>query len=63
VARETHDGAGWQDVSEKVANAASELRMKVKPRKRFEKHFGWQAHDDHDLEDLEDLVPSEEDPD
>jgi hypothetical protein len=52
VAKEMHDGIGWQDVSEKVANEASELRTKVKPRKRFEKHFRWQAYDDEDLEDL-----------
>jgi hypothetical protein len=52
VARELHNEAGWQDVSEKVANEASELRMKVKPRKRFENYFGWQAYDDEDLEDL-----------
>lgn len=60
VAREMHDGVGWHDVSEKVANEASVLRMKVKPRKRFEKYFGCDASD---YEDLEEVVLCEEDSD
>jgi hypothetical protein len=63
VASEMHNGIGWQDVSEKVTNEASVLRMKVKPRKRFKQHFGWEAYDDQDLEDLKEVVLCEEDSD
>jgi hypothetical protein len=52
VARDIQDETGWQDVSEKVANEASELRMKVKPQKRFEKDFGCRAYDDEDFEEV-----------
>jgi hypothetical protein len=46
VAKDIHDGAGWKDVSEKVANEASVLRIKIKPRKKRRRQ------DDDDLEEI-----------
>jgi hypothetical protein len=44
IAKDMHDEAGWRDESEKVANEASVLKMKVNLRKKSQR--GWQGDDD-----------------